>query len=153
LQIKRVYKICDNDLAPKKGDADYDPGYTDCDPVYKYDNIYKCLVHSIDKFTQLGDLDLCGDKTTCGHGGFREAGSGLLARQLNKPGINTLITKNFQIAHIQATFRPACKKKTSDNTSKNIIPGCIPGDILLPKSSVLANIRAATRIFLPTIWV
>jgi hypothetical protein len=28
LQIKRFYKICDNDLAPKKGDADYDPEYS-----------------------------------------------------------------------------------------------------------------------------
>jgi hypothetical protein len=37
LQIKRVYKFCDNDLAPKK-DAD---GY---DPSYKYDYIYKSLI-------------------------------------------------------------------------------------------------------------
>jgi hypothetical protein len=33
LQTKRVYKICDIDLAPKKGDADYDP-------AYKYNYIY-----------------------------------------------------------------------------------------------------------------
>jgi hypothetical protein len=32
LQVKRVYKICDNDLAPKKGEPDYDP-------TYKYDYI------------------------------------------------------------------------------------------------------------------
>jgi hypothetical protein len=80
LQDKRVYKICDNDLAPKKGEPDYDP-------AYKYDYIYKCLVHNINEFTQLGDLDLCGDETTCGHGGFGEAGSGLLPRRMNKPGI------------------------------------------------------------------
>jgi hypothetical protein len=57
LQVKRVYKMCDNDLAPKKGDAD-------CDPAYKFDYIYKCLIHNINELTQLGDLDLCGDETT-----------------------------------------------------------------------------------------
>jgi hypothetical protein len=51
LQIKRVYyKICDNDLAPKKGDADYDP-------AYKYDYIYKCLIHNINELTQLDNLE------------------------------------------------------------------------------------------------
>jgi hypothetical protein len=81
LQVKRVYKLCNNDLAPKRGaEKNYDP-------TYKYDYIYKCLIHKINEFTQLGDLDLCGDKTTCGHGGFGEAGLGLLARQMNKPGI------------------------------------------------------------------
>jgi hypothetical protein len=49
LQVKRVYKICcDNDLAPKKGEPDFDP-------TYKYDYIYKCLVHNINEFNQLGD--------------------------------------------------------------------------------------------------
>ena len=80
LQVKRTYKLCDNDLAAKKGDADYDP-------AYKFDYIYKCLVHNINAFTQLGDLDLCGDETTCGHGGYGEAGSGILARRMNKPGV------------------------------------------------------------------
>jgi hypothetical protein len=32
-------------------------------------------------------LDYCGDETTCGHGGFGEAGLCLLARRMNKPGI------------------------------------------------------------------
>jgi hypothetical protein len=45
LQIKRVYKLCDNDLAPKK-DAD---GY---DQSYKYDYIYKCLICNINEMTQ-----------------------------------------------------------------------------------------------------
>jgi hypothetical protein len=64
LQNKRVYMICDNDLAPQKGN--------------KYDYIYKCLINNISEFTQLGDLDLCGEETTCGHGGFGKAGSSLL---------------------------------------------------------------------------
>jgi hypothetical protein len=37
LGVKRVYKLCDNDLAPRKDQANYDP-------AYKYDYIYKCLV-------------------------------------------------------------------------------------------------------------
>jgi hypothetical protein len=81
LQVKRVYKLCDNDdAAHKKGHAEYDP-------AYKYDYIYTCLIHNINEFTQLGDLDLRGDETTCGQRGFGEPGLGLLARQMNKPGI------------------------------------------------------------------
>jgi hypothetical protein len=80
LQIKRTYKLCDNDLSPKRGK----PGY---DPAYKYDYIYKCLIRNVNEMTQSADLDLCGDETTCGHGGFGEAGSGILARRQNKPGI------------------------------------------------------------------
>jgi hypothetical protein len=80
LQIKRVYKLCDNTTSPKKGENGYDP-------AYKYDYLYKCLVRNIDKLTLFADLDLCGVETTCGHGGFGEAGSGILARRMNKPGI------------------------------------------------------------------
>ena len=79
LQLKRVYKLCDNDVTPKKGDRGYDP-------AYKYDYIYKCLIRNINELTMLADLDLRGDKMTCGHGGFEEAGSGTLARRQNKPG-------------------------------------------------------------------
>jgi homoaconitase/3-isopropylmalate dehydratase large subunit len=81
-----------NDPAPKNGDAEYDP-------ANKYNYIYKCLLHNISKFTQLGNLDLCGDKTTCGHGGFGKAGSGLLARQMNKPGI-TSGTQTFLVSDV-----------------------------------------------------
>jgi hypothetical protein len=72
--------VCNNDLAPKQGEADYDPSF-------KFSYIYKCLIHNINEFTQLGNLDLCGDETACGHGGDDEAGSGILARRMNKPGI------------------------------------------------------------------
>ena len=80
LQMKRVYKLCDNKGSAKKGDDDYDP-------AYKYEYIYKCLVRNVNEVTLFADLDLCGDETTCGHGGFGEAGSGILARRMNKPGI------------------------------------------------------------------
>jgi hypothetical protein len=49
------------------------------DPSVKFDYIYKCLIHNINEFTELGDLDLCGDETTSVHGGSGEAGSGVLA--------------------------------------------------------------------------
>ena len=80
LQIKRIYKLCDNDLSPKKGAAGYDP-------AYNYDYIYKSLITNTNQMTEYAELDLCGDETTCGHGGFGEAGSGILARRMNKPGI------------------------------------------------------------------
>jgi hypothetical protein len=59
LQVKWVYKLCNNDVAHKKGHTDYDP-------AYKYDYINKSLIHNINELTQLGNLDLCGDETTCG---------------------------------------------------------------------------------------
>ena len=80
LEVKRCYKLCDNSKSPKKGQ----PGY---DPAYKYDHIYKCLIGNVNSMTELADLDLCGDETTCGHGGFGEAGTGVLARRMGKPGI------------------------------------------------------------------
>ena len=80
VQIKRVFKLCDNAAAPKKGENGYDPSY-------KYDYVYLCLVSNTNELTLFADLDLCGDETTCGHGGFGEAGSGILARCMNKPGI------------------------------------------------------------------
>ena len=59
LQIKRCYKFCDNDLAPKRGE----PGY---DPAYKYDYAWKSLVHNVNALTYSADLDQCGDETTAG---------------------------------------------------------------------------------------
>jgi hypothetical protein len=80
LGVKKVYKLCNNDCAPPKDHANYDP-------AYKYDYIYKCLVGNTNAITQKAELDLCGDETTCGHGGFEEAGSGILARRQGKPGV------------------------------------------------------------------
>jgi hypothetical protein len=40
LEVKRVYKLCNNLTAPKKGMAGYDP-------TYKYNFIYKVLVHNV----------------------------------------------------------------------------------------------------------
>lgn len=78
LQVKRVIKLCDNDKCPKRGE----PGY---DPAYKYDMIWKVMVHNVNAISAKAALDLCGDETTFGHGGFGEPGSGLWSRLTGKP--------------------------------------------------------------------
>jgi hypothetical protein len=81
LQIKRTIKLCDNDLAPKRGETGYDP-------AYKYDYIYRTIIDNLNALTERAELDLCGDETTYGHMGFGEPGSGLVARIMGKPGIS-----------------------------------------------------------------
>jgi hypothetical protein len=44
-------------------------------------------VGNTNAITKKAELDLCGNETTCGHGGFGEAGSGILARRQGKPGV------------------------------------------------------------------
>jgi hypothetical protein len=80
LQIKRMYKLNNNFLAPQRNQ----PGY---DPAYKYDMIYKTTIHNVNWVTKKAGLDQCGDETTWGFGGYGEPGSGLVARILGKPGI------------------------------------------------------------------
>ena len=60
LEIKRCYKLCDNDLLPKRRD----PGY---DPAYKYDYAWKSLLNNVNTLSHSSDLDQCGDKTTAGN--------------------------------------------------------------------------------------
>jgi hypothetical protein len=94
LQIKRVIKLCNNETAPKRGE----PGYN---PAYKYDMLYDVLIENLNAITEEAELDLCGDETTWGHGGFGEAGSGLIGRIINKPGV----TKGGQIVMISDVHR------------------------------------------------
>jgi hypothetical protein len=61
-------------------------GEPGCNPAYKYDMIYKVLVNNVAAISKYADLDQTGDKTTWGHGGFGESGSGLVGRVSNKPG-------------------------------------------------------------------
>ena len=81
LQIKRTYKLCNNYSAAQKGDPKYNP-------AYKYDLIFKAMVHNCNAVTKYADSDLCGDETTFPHNGYGEANTGLLKRlgQM-KPGI------------------------------------------------------------------
>jgi hypothetical protein len=78
LEIKRVYKLCNNLTAPKKGA----PGY---DPAYKYKMIWDVLIHNTNAITGHGGLDLCGDETSWPHQGFAEAGSGIIQSLVGKP--------------------------------------------------------------------
>ena len=91
LQVKRVYKLNDNTEAAKKGE----PGY---DPAYKYDMIWDVLVHNVNAITAYTALDLTGDETTFGHGGYGEPGSGIIGHLHGEPctkgGQTVLLTDN-----------------------------------------------------------
>jgi hypothetical protein len=76
-----VYKINDNDLAPKRSEPYYDP-------VYKYNYLYKVLVHNTNAITKYACTDQCCDETSFPFGGFGESGSSLIARIMGKPGLS-----------------------------------------------------------------
>ena len=66
------------------------------DPAYKYDMLYRVLFANVNAVSKFLEMDLCGDKTTWGHQGYGEAGSGLMGRIVGKPGI----TKGGQIVMV-----------------------------------------------------
>jgi hypothetical protein len=55
LQIKQVYKLNDNDLVAKRGEPNYDP-------AYKYDYLYKVLVHNTNAVIKYACTDQCSGK-------------------------------------------------------------------------------------------
>ncbi len=59
------------------------------------------LIDNLNAITEEAELDLSGDETTWGHGGFGEPGSGIIGRILNKPGV----TKGGQIVMISDVHR------------------------------------------------
>ena len=63
--------------------------------------IYETLIENLNAITEEAELDLCGAETTWGHGGFGEAGSGLIGRIINKPGV----TKGGQIVMVSDVNR------------------------------------------------
>ena len=79
LHIKSFVKLCNNKDAPKRSDKKYGP-------AYKFDLIYKAIAHNVNVITKWADLDQSGDKTTWGHVGFGEKGSGLTGRIIGKQG-------------------------------------------------------------------
>jgi hypothetical protein len=64
-------------------------------PACKYNIIYKVLVNNVNAISKYADLDQTGNEATWGHGGFGEAGSGLVGRIRDKPRK----TKGGQIVH------------------------------------------------------
>ena len=81
LQAKRVKKLCNNDVAPKKGEEGYDP-------CYKYDYIYKVIVHNINELSKRAELDITGDETSWATASPGEAGAGVTGRIMGKPGVS-----------------------------------------------------------------
>jgi len=94
IQLKRVYKLCNNSESPKRGQEGYNP-------AYKYDMLYDVLFSNVRAVSKRAELDMCGDETTWGHEGFGEAGSGLTGRIMGKPGV----TKGGQIVVVSDVGR------------------------------------------------
>lgn len=76
-EIKRTIKLCNNDAAPKRGEAGYNP-------AYKYTMIYDTIVHNVNAITAKADDDQTLDESTWGHGGYGEKGTGLTGRLYGK---------------------------------------------------------------------
>jgi hypothetical protein len=88
-ELKRNLKLCHNGSVPKRGMPNYDP-------AYKYDLIYKTMVHNCNAITKKADENQTVDETTWGHAGYGEAGSGLTGRlrnkKVNKGGQTTIMS-------------------------------------------------------------
>ena len=93
-QLKRVFKLNNNDTSPKAGQDGYNP-------CSKYDLIYEVICANVIALTKHAELDLTGDETTWAHQGFGEKGANNLRRVVGKPGVS----KGGQIAIISATNR------------------------------------------------
>ena len=94
LQVKRTYKLCNNDVSTKHGEHGYNP-------AYKYDMLYDTFIYNMNQIAEFAESDQCGNKTTWPHGGYGEAGSGLMGRIMGKPGV----TKGGQIVLISDVHR------------------------------------------------
>ena len=91
--IKRILKLNNNDTAKKNGEAGYNP-------AYKYDMIFDVIVKNVIAITKYGELNLTGDETSWGFGGFGEKNAKVVYR-ITKPGI----TKGGQTSIVSATNR------------------------------------------------
>eukprot|EP00957_Ditylum_brightwellii_P159870 12169399-Ditylum_brightwellii.AAC.1 len=76
-EIKRNLKLCNNVASPKRGE----PGY---DPSYKYNLIFKCIVHNTNTISKKGNETQVIDETTWGHAGYAKKGTGATCRLRNK---------------------------------------------------------------------
>ena len=80
LQIKRVYKLNCNATSKKRNQNGYDP-------AYKYDMIYKTIIHNVNALTKYAELDYVGDETTFAFGGYGEKDYGLINSNFHKPNV------------------------------------------------------------------
>jgi hypothetical protein len=95
-ELKSSKKLCHNGSSPQRGMDGYDP-------AYKFDLIYKTLVHNVNAVSKFADENQVLDESTWGHSGYGEAGSGLTGRLMNKP-----VSKGGQVVIISdvGRFRP-----------------------------------------------
>jgi len=82
LEIKRAIKLNNNLLATKFGE----PGH---DPCQKRDYIYNVICHNTNALTKKACLDLCGEESTWLFGGWAGKDTGVIQRNLEKPGGST----------------------------------------------------------------
>ena len=95
LQMKRTYKLCNNSVAAKKGQPNYNP-------AYKFDYLFETLCYNCNLFKDVAELDICGDEMSWANGGFGEAGAMLVFRVLGKPKVQ----RGGQIVFIVDASRP-----------------------------------------------
>jgi hypothetical protein len=76
-------KVNNNQASPKHGEEGYNP-------TFKFDMLHEVLISNLNAITKYAKKDQCGDKMTCGHVGYGEAGThnGLAGRIMGKPGAN-----------------------------------------------------------------
>ena len=94
VQLKRIYKLNNNDTAKSKDEIGYNP-------AYKYDLIFDVLTSNVRAITKKAELDLTGDETTWGFQGYGEANEQVVKRIVGKPGVS----KGGQTALVSATNR------------------------------------------------
>ena len=71
--LKRLLKLNNNALSPKRREVGYDP-------AYKYDMIYRTVVDNVIALTRSAYMDLTGDETSWAHQGYGESGSNIVKR-------------------------------------------------------------------------
>ena len=92
-ELKRSMKLCHNTSEPKKEQLDYNP-------TCKYNLIYQTIVYNTNAITKYTDKYQVVDEITWSHTGYRELGSRLTERPMNKKvnfsGQTTIMTDSCQ---------------------------------------------------------
>ena len=105
LQIKRTFKLNDNDATSK-------------DPCKKFDYIYRTIVHNTNALSKYADSDQCLDETTFGHAGYGPSGTGVMRRLIGKKvnkGGQTVLCADVSRNRVRAyTHRHKCHEKPKD---------------------------------------
>jgi hypothetical protein len=81
---KRCYHCCSNEVA--RGIMETNPEALDV--TYKYNEIYKVLVHNTNAVTLKACDDQVVDECSTAYGGYGPADTGIIARRPNKPGLS-----------------------------------------------------------------